>query len=163
MDLIGVATAAAGELRTAQLRNLYRGDFIAWQADVLGIRTYEKMQGITETALFSDLHRTAIKSANGTSKTYSAAAMVLWTGSAHEPGESLAIMSAPSAPQIEKGLVKYMKSFKDRARRRGNTLPGRINEQLEWVFDGPEGKIYLAYGRTPAAGTEVSTFQGSGW
>lgn len=160
MNLIGVAEDALGQFRSAQLRNLYRRDFIAWQADVLGLRTYKKMRDIAETALFSERNRTAIKSSNGTSKTFTMGAMVLWNGAVHEPGESLSIMTAPSNAQIEKGLVKHMKSFKNRANQRGFVLPGHINEQMEWVFDGPEGKVYLAYGRTPASGSEVSTFQG---
>lgn len=77
-----------------------------------------------------------------------------------DPGEALAIVSAPSQAQIEKVTFRYLKSFKARAADRGFILPGTINESLEWWVPGPEGKLVLAYGRKPAAGQEVSTFQG---
>ena len=160
MNLLGVASEAAGEWQNRRLQSLYQRDFLAWQADVLGLRTYKKMQGIAHEALFGDIPRTAIKSSNGTSKSYTTSAMILWVGSVFDPGEALAIVSAPSQSQIEKVTFRYLKSFKARAAERGYTIRGHINEQLEWSFQGPEGKIALAYGRKPAAGQEVSTFQG---
>lgn len=160
MNLGGVVSEGLGEMQNKRLQRVYQTDFLAWQADVLGIRTYEKMQGIAEASLFGERPRTLIKSSNGTSKSYTTSAMVLWVGSVFDPGESLAIVSAPSQSQIEKVTFRYLKSFKARATERGYTLPGTINEQLEWWTPGPEGKVVLAYGRKPAAGQEVSTFQG---
>ena len=160
MNLIGVASEAMGELTNKRLQNLYQKDFLAWQADVLGIRTYGKMQDIANEALFGEIPRTAIKSSNGTSKSYTMSSMIMWVGSVFEPGEALSIVSAPSQAQIEKVTFRYLKSFKARAAERGFSLPGIINESLEWHVAGPEGKIVLAYGRRPAAGQEVSTFQG---
>lgn len=160
MNLGNVAAEAMGELTNKRLQGLYQRDFLAWQADVLGLRTYEKMQGIANTALFGEIPRTAIKSSNGTSKSYTTSAMIMWTGSVFDQGEALSIVSAPSQAQIEKVTFRYLKSFKARAAQRGFQLPGHINEQLEWQVIGPEGKIALAYGRKPAAGQEVSTFQG---
>lgn len=160
MNLVGVVSEAMGEIQNKRLQNLYQRDFLAWQADVLGLRTYEKMQHIAHTALFGDVPRTAIKSSNGTSKSYTTSAMILWVGSVFDVGESLAIVSAPSQSQIEKVTFRYLKSFKARASERGYPIRGHINEQLEWAYQGPEGKVALAYGRKPAAGQEVSTFQG---
>lgn len=68
MNLVGIASQAAGEMQNKRLQNLYQRDFLAWQADVLGLRTYEKMQQICNTALFDPNPRTVIKSSNGTSK-----------------------------------------------------------------------------------------------
>lgn len=160
MNLIGIASEAAGQLKSAQLRNLYQTDFIAWQADVLGLRTYEMMEGILNTALFSPVPRTAIKSSNGTSKSYSVSAMIAWAASAFEPGETVSIVTAPTLSQIEKVTFAYLKSFKGRAADRGFELPGWINERLEWKAKGPQGSIDLVFGRKPAPGSEVSTFQG---
>lgn len=160
MNLGGLVASAMGEMQNRRLQHLYQKDFIAWQADVLGIRTYKKMEGILETALFGEKPRTLIKSSNGTSKSYSTSAAILWVGSVFDHGESLAIVSAPSQSQIEKVTFRYIKSFKARAAERGFDLPGTVNEQLEWWVPGPEGKLVLAYGRKPAAGQEVSTFQG---
>lgn len=160
MNLIGVASEAMGLVQNSRLRSLYQKDFTAWQADVLGLRTYDKMEGIINDSLFGEIPRTAIKSSNGTSKSYTVSSAVMWVGSVFEPGESLAIVSAPSQAQIEKVTFRYLKSFKARAADRGFHLPGTINESLEWWVPGPEGKLVLAYGRKPAAGQEVSTFQG---
>lgn len=160
MNLGGIVAAAQGEITNKRLQNLYQKDFLAWQADVLGYRTYEKMQGIANDALFNPVPRTVIKSSNGTSKSFTVASMIAWTGSVFDVGETISIISAPSLAQVEKVLFAYLKSNKNRANERGFALPGNINEQLEWGFPGPEGKIYLAYGRKPASGQEVSTFQG---
>lgn len=160
MNLGGVVASAMGEMQNKRLQSLYQKDFIAWQADVLGLRTYKKMENILNEAMFGEVPRTAIKSSNGTSKSYSVSASVLWTGAVFDPGEALAIVSAPSQAQIEKVTFRYLKSFKARAADRGFALPGTINESLEWWVPGPEGKLVLAYGRKPAAGQEVSTFQG---
>ena len=160
MNLVGVVAESLGELQNKRLQNLYQRDFLAWQADVLGLRTYEKMQNICETALFGEIPRTAIKSSNGTSKSYSVSAMIAWTASVFDVNESVSIISAPSLTQIEKVTFKYLKSFKARAADRGFLLPGAINEQLEWQAKGPEGSITLAYGKKPAPGQEVNVFQG---
>lgn len=160
MNLVGVASAAVGEMTNKRLQRLYQTDFLAWQADVLGLRTYGKMQTIMNEALFGEKNRTAIKSSNGTSKSYTTSAGILWAGTVFDHGEALSIVSAPSQAQIEKVTFRYLKSFKARAADRGFEIPGTINEQLEWWTPGPEGKVVLAYGRKPAAGQEVSTFQG---
>lgn len=160
MNLTGVVSESLGEMKNKRLQALYQKDFIAWQADVLGLRTYKKMENIMETALFGEIPRTAIKSSNGTSKSYSMSSAIMWVGSVFDHGESLAIISAPSQAQIEKVTFRYLKSFKARAADRGFILPGTINESLEWWVPGTEGKVVLAYGRKPAAGQEVSTFQG---
>lgn len=161
MNLIGVAEEALSQFKSAQLRNLYRKDYTAWKADVLGYRTYEKMQHITEVALFGEIPRTAIKSSNGTSKSHEIAAMISWVASVHEPGEAVAIVTAPSIPQMEKVTWAYLKTNMGRAEERGHPLPGWLNESLGWKVTGPHGNIDLAYGRKPAAGSEVSVFQGT--
>lgn len=160
MNLVGVVSESLGEMKNKRLQSLYQKDFIAWQSDVLGLKTYGKMESILNEMLFGKIPRTAIKSSNGTSKSYSMSSAVMWVGSVFDHGESLAIISAPSQAQIEKVTFRYLKSFKARAADRGFALPGTINESLEWWVPGPEGKLVLAYGRKPAAGQEVSTFQG---
>lgn len=160
MNLGSVVAEAMGEMQNKRLQHLYQNDFLAWQADVLGIRTYEKMQEICNTALFGETPRTAIKSSNGTSKSYSVSSMILWTGSVFDLGEAISIVSAPSLTQIEKVTFKYLKSFKGRAAERGFILPGHINEQLEWQGKNSQGSVTIAYGKKPAPGQEVNVFQG---
>lgn len=160
MNLTGIASAAAGEMQNRRLQNLYQKDFVAWRADVLGFRSYEKMNNICETALFGEIPRTAIKSSNGTSKSHEVANMVLWTGAVFDLGQTISIVSAPSLDQIEKSVFKYVKSAKARASERGFIIPGIINEDLEWHAPGAEGKIFIAYGKKPPTGKEVNVFQG---
>lgn len=160
MNLGGVAAAAMGEMTNKRLQSLYQKDFIAWQSDVLGYRTYKKMEGIINDALFGPINRTAIKSSNGTSKSFSVAAMIGWTGAVFDVGETVSIITAPSVAQIDRVIFAYLKANQARAQERGFALPGWINEQLEWQVKGPAGQISLAFGRKPATGTEVSTFQG---
>lgn len=160
MNLIGVASAAMGEMQNKRLQNLYQHDFVAWRADVLGFRSYEKMNEICTTALFGEVPRTAIKSSNGTSKSHEVANMVLWTGAVFDLNQTISIVSAPSLDQIEKSIFKYIKSAKARAAERGFLIPGVINEDLEWHRPGPEGKVFIAYGKKPPTGKEVNVFQG---
>lgn len=160
MNLIGIASAAAGEMQNKRLQSLYQRDFVAWRADVLGFRSYEKMNEICTTALFGDVPRTAIKSSNGTSKSHEVANMVLWTGAVFDLNQTISIVSAPSLDQIEKSIFKYIKSAKARAAERGFIIPGIINEDLEWHRPGPEGKVFIAYGKKPPTGKEVNVFQG---
>ena len=161
MNLIGVAEETRSQFKSAQLRNLYRRDFQAWKADVLGLRTYGKMQEIMDTALNKKKNRTAIKSANGTSKSFEVSAAISWVGSVHEPGETLSIITAPSLDQVSRVIFGYMRSFRTMASRRGYELPGWLNEREEWKFAGPSGNLNLAFGKKPAAGQEVSVFQGT--
>lgn len=160
MNLVGVADEALASFKNRRQMLLYQRDYIAWRADVLGYRSYEYMDSICDTALFGKINRTAIKSSNGTSKSHEVSNMVAWGASVFEPGETVSIVTAPSLSQVEKVIFRYLKSAKDRAHERGYDLPGWINESLSWKYQGPEGNVDLAFGRKPAAGAEVSTFQG---
>lgn len=160
MNLVGIAEQAVGEIKSAQLKNLYQRDFIAWRSDVLGYNSYQKMNAICETALFGAINRTAIKSSNGTSKSHEVANMVTWVSSVFEPGETVSIITAPSLAQVEKTIFAYVKSARTRAQQRGFELPGWVNESLELKYAGAQGNITLAFGRKPASGSEVSSFQG---
>lgn len=159
--LVTVANEAAQAFKNVRLRELYKTDFQAWKADVLGLRTYDYMQEIWDTALFGDRNRTFIKSANGTSKSFEMAAAISWVGSVFEPGEALSIVSAPSIGQIDKVIWTYLKSFRVMAEKRGHPLPGWLTETLGWKFQAPNGNIDIAYGRKPAPGQEVAVFQGT--
>lgn len=161
MNLVGVAAQAAGELQNRRLQKLYQSDFIAWQADVLGLRTYERMAEICTEALFGPKNRTAIKSSNGVSKTFQIAAMIQWAGSAFDIGETLSIVTAPSQDQVKRAIWGYMKDFRKRASMRGFILPGWLDESMGWKTKTPEGNHDIAYGKVPPRGDEISVFQGT--
>lgn len=155
-----IARLALDDLAVKSKKRLYQTDFQAWKADILGLRTYEKMQEIGDTALFGNIARTAIKSANGTAKSFEMSAMIAWVASVFPEGEAISIISAPSVPQIQKVVFAYLKSHFGLAAARNNALPGWINESLEWKFSGSGGDQYLAFGRKPPEQDAVSVFQG---
>lgn len=160
MTFSNVAALALEEIRNKSKLRLYQTDFQAWKWDVLGFRTYEKMQEIGDVALFGDIPRTMIKSANGTAKSFEVGCMIAHQASVYPEGETISIVSAPSVPQLEKVIFAYLKSNYSRAIDRGTHLPGRLDESLGWVYDSPSGKAWLAFGRKPPEQDAVSVFQG---
>jgi len=161
MQLSNIATLAIEEIRKKSKLRLYQTDYVAWRHDILGYYSYQKMDEIMMEALHGEKNRTLIKSSNGTSKSWEVSCGILWAGSVFEPGETVSIMSAPSVSQLEKVTMAYLKSHYGTAAARGYQPPGKINESLEWKYDGPNGGIYIAFGRKPPAGGDaVSVFQG---
>jgi hypothetical protein len=47
-----IANLALEEIRERSKFRLYQTDFSAWKSDIFGLKTYEKMREITDTALF---------------------------------------------------------------------------------------------------------------
>lgn len=149
------------ELVRKSKNKLYRTDFQAWKWDILGLRTYDKMQGIMHDALFGEKNHVAVKSSNGTSKSFEASLAIMWNATVFDPGETLTIVSAPSLTQIERVIFGYLKQFYNIAYDRGHRPLGHINEQNEWKYTMPTGqKGLLAVGRRPPDHDVVSTFQG---
>lgn len=161
MNLTGVVAESLGEIKNKRLQNLYQRDFLAWQSDVLGLKTYKRMGEICEIALFGEKNRTAIKSSNGVSKTFQISAMIQWAGSAFDIGETLSIVTAPSQDQVKRAIWGYMKDFRARASKRGFILPGWLDESMGWKTKTDEGNHDIAYGKVPPKGDEISVFQGT--
>lgn len=161
MNLGGVVASAMGEMQNKRLQSLYQKDFIAWQSDVLGLRTYKRMEEICNEALFGEKNRTAIKSSNGVSKTFQISSMIQWAGSAFDVGETLSIITAPSQDQVKRAIWGYMKDFRARAAKRNFILPGWLDESMGWKVSTPDGNKDIAFGKVPPKGDEVSVFQGT--
>jgi hypothetical protein len=155
-----IAALAMDEIRAKSKLTIYQKDFFAWQWDVLGHKTYVKMQEIVHETIFGTTTRTVVKSSNGTAKSFSMADIICWWVSVFPPGDSLAIISAPSIPQLEKVVFAYLKNNYNVALKRGINMPGWIDEQLNWKYNTPAGNISLAFGRKPPDQDAVSTFQG---
>lgn len=161
-----VFDSALEEIRRKSQYRLYQRDFPAWQYDVLGERTYKKMEEIGQSVLTDRRPRALVKSANGTGKTYQSARWAMWWVTAFPPEESLAIITAPTLKQVELGVFAYIKScygkVKNNALAQGKPMPwpGWITEQNEWKYRGPGGNETIAVGRVPGASDAVSTFQG---
>jgi len=68
---------------------------------------------------------------------------------------------APTLSQIQKVIFAYLKANKGLAEVRGNPVPGRITETLDWKLDTEYGQEFLAFGKRPSDQDIVSSFQGT--
>lgn len=155
---------AIREMRRRSRLALYQRDFDAWAWDVLRLRNYARMREIAHDSLFGRKERTITKSGNGVGKSQLFSQMILWAGSVFPEGETVSIISAPSIPQLQKVTFAYLKSFHGRVSESLSpadfSVPGRIDENLGWVSETANGKIWLASGRKPPDQDAVSMFQG---
>ena len=156
--------SAIDELRRRSKLKLYQSDFDAWAWDILKLRNYAKMREIAYDSLFGLKERTLTKSGNGVGKSSIQAQMILYVGSVFPVGDTVQIISAPSIPQLQKVTFTYLKSYHGRVnselRPEHFQIPGHIDENLGWVSETPNGKVWLASGRKPPDQDAVSMFQG---
>lgn len=157
---MAVATEAMNEIRKASQKQIYQNDYHAWRHDILGYRSYELMNHITWETLHGKKNKTAVASANGTTKSWEVSCMIAWACNVFEPLDARVIVTAPSLPQVEQVIWAYLKNHFGEAAARGNDLRGRLTEKLEWIYDGVQGKHFLASARVPAKGKEMAVFQG---
>ena len=157
--LNSVLDGAIDEMRAKSKLRLYESDPQAWLHDVLGKRWYSKQEEIVDSFLTST--RTAVKSANGCGKSAVVADLITWLVATREPKETLCIISAPTLSQIQKVIFAYLKTNKGLAEVRGNPVPGRITETLDWKLDTEYGQEFLAFGKRPSDQDIVSSFQGT--
>lgn len=147
------------EWRLKSKAAIYRRDPEAWAADVLSHRWYGKQAAIADS--YTRNVRTAVKSANGTGKSAVVSDLICHWVSVYPPDEALAIISAPTVPQIERVIFAYLKTNYGLAAARKLPLRGVINEALEWKYETPAGNQFLAFGKKPADKDIVSSFQGT--
>jgi hypothetical protein len=76
--------------------------------------------------------------------------LALWWIDVHPPVEAFVVTTAPTTPQVEAILWRYMGN----AHKKGG-LPGRITHDAKWYI----GNELVAYGRKPAA-YDPAAFQG---
>lgn len=160
MSLADIASQAMSEIRERSQKRIYQDDYHAWRHDILGYRSYEKMNEITWETLHGSKNKTAVASANGTTKSWEMSCMIAWACNVFDPGEARVIVTAPSLPQVEQVIWAYLKNHFGEAAARGSDLRGRLTERLEWVYDTDQGKMFLATARVPAKGKEMAVFQG---
>lgn len=155
---VSVVEEALAEMQRKSRLALYKRDPEAWVADVLGNRWWSKQAEIAHS--YTQRQRTAIKSANGTGKSRIVADLVCHYVSTNNPGDVIALVSAPTLQQIELVVFAYIKKNYGAAQARGLALPGYINESLQWKVDSPTGMQTLAVGRKPQDKDIVGSFQG---
>jgi len=134
---------------------LYKRDPEAWVNDVLGKKWWSKQAEIAHDYISNP--RTAVRSANGTGKSYLVADLVSHWVSVHDPGEVIAIISAPTLQHIKLVVFAYLQMNYSAAKARDLILPGNINQNLEWKDPGGQT---LAVGRKPQDKDIVGSFQG---
>ena len=165
IPLSAVVGEALDEIAKRSKKTIYQNDYLAWASDVLGRRYYERMAGIMDEVAHSRTGktRTAVKSANGTGKSYSLSDFGTWWVTAFPPEESLAIFTANGRDQIERVVFKYLKDNYGYMKTHGYNPPGQINESLEWKYEKLDGsgKEAIAFGKRPADQDIVSSFQGT--
>jgi len=105
----------------------YIDDPVGFCTEILGESLWSKQKEILESV--RDHRRVAVHSAHECSKSFTAARLVAWWLSTGKFGESFALTTAPSAPQVKTILWRELA----RAYRAGR-LPGRLN-QTEWMMD----------------------------
>lgn len=147
------------EWKNKSKASIYQTDPEAWAYDVLGKRWWEKQREIADS--YTNNVRTAVKSANGTGKSYLVADLICHWVSVYALDEALAIVSAPTIPQIERVVFAYLKNNYNISAARGQQLRGWINESLEWKYETGAGNQFLAFGKRPADKDIVSSFQGT--
>lgn len=152
------------DMRERSQKNIYRNDPEAWAWDVLGERFWGKQREFVWS--YQENRRTAVKSANGTGKSRAVGVMISHWVTTHEPGEALAIITAPKLPTIRDVCFDYlMKFYGVAAKRKVAPFPGEIRpvlNDLSWVVKNDFGKYELmAVGLKPADGSDiVGSFQG---
>jgi len=134
-------------------REKYVLDPVGWVQTKLRDHVWSKQREVMESV--RDNRRTAVQSAHGTGKSWSAARICAWWLSTHEPGEAFVVTSAPTWKQIRAVLWREL----GRAHSRGK-LGGRITQQAEWIARMPEGhEEIVALGLKPQD-YDPAAFQG---
>jgi hypothetical protein len=135
--------------RKANLLNLDRWsrDPVAWARDRLSEHMWSKQTEIMDSLQVN--RRTAVKSCHGIGKSHVASRAAAWWLDTHAPGTAFVVSTAPTFPQVQAILWRYI----GQAHRKGGLI-GRVN-QTSWFYDTE----IIGYGRKPADYNE-SAFQG---
>lgn len=147
------------EWREKSKAAIYERDPEAWVADTLGKRWWSKQAEIGADYVANE--RIAVKSANGTGKSYLVADLICHWVTVYPIDEALAIVSAPTLDQIERVIFSYLKDNYGAAAANGRPMRGWINEDLEWKYKSPAGNQFLAFGKKPSDQNIVASFQGT--
>lgn len=123
-------------------------DPVRWIQDTLGLDLWSAQQEIAASVAAN--RRTAVRSGHGVGKSQVSAALICWWVCTHQPGEALAVFTAPTNRQVQAVLWEQVRRLHARA-----GLPGEVGLAPEWRIGGQ----LVALGRKPADGDEVA-FQG---
>jgi hypothetical protein len=134
--------------------NPYTGKPKLWVNERLGEFVWSKQQEIMDSVV--ENRHTAVQACHSPGKSHISSRIVAWWLDSHPVGSAFAVTTAPSQPQVEAILWRYMRQ----AHSKGN-LPGRITLDCHWYLGDDE---MVAYGRKPADYVDpekaASAFQG---
>lgn len=156
--LSGIGNDVLAEWRVKSKNALYRRDPEAWISDVLGSRWHARQREVG--AAFLANTRTLVKSGNGSGKSRQVSELISWGITVHEPGELLAMVSAPTLRQVEEVIFAFLKTHMSTAKAREFLIPGTIIGGPQINFSQGGDKKTLVLGLKPAERDVVGTFQG---
>lgn len=133
--------------RAAQAQ--YLQDPAGWARDRLGVHLWSKQREIAASVVTN--RRTAVRSAHGVGKSFTAAVLALWWIDVHPPGTAMVVSTAPSHEQVHAVLWEEIR----RLHARGG-LPGEVQRSDRWLDE--QGRL-VGLGRRPPDHAE-SAFQG---
>jgi hypothetical protein len=128
--------------------NPYVRDPVGWVTSTLGEFWWSGQHRMAQSVV--ENRYSAFKASHDVSKSHTMSRLALWWIDVHPPGEAFVVTTAPTTPQVEAILWRYMGNAHRKA-----DLPGRITLDAKWYI----GNELVAYGRKPAD-YDPAAFQG---
>jgi hypothetical protein len=128
--------------------NPYVRDPVGWATSKLGEFWWSGQHRMAQSVVSN--RYSAFKASHDVSKSHTMSRLALWWIDVHPPGEAFVVTTAPTTPQVEAILWRYMGNAHKKA-----GLPGRITLDATWYI----GNELVAYGRKPAD-YDPAAFQG---
>jgi hypothetical protein len=128
--------------------NPYVRDPVGWVTSTLGEFWWSGQHRMAQSVV--ENRYSAFKASHDVSKSHTMSRLALWWIDVHPPGEAFVVTTAPTTPQVEAILWRYMGNAHKKA-----ALPGRITLDAKWYI----GNELVAYGRKPAD-YDPAAFQG---
>jgi hypothetical protein len=119
--------------------NPYVRDPVGWVTSTLGEFWWSGQHRMAQSVV--ENRYSAFKASHDVSKSHTMSRLALWWIDVHPPGEAFVVTTAPTTPQVEAILWRYMGNAHRKA-----DLPGRITLDAKWYI----GNELVAYGRKPA-------------
>jgi hypothetical protein len=129
-------------------KNPYVRDPVGWVTNTLGEFWWSGQHRMAHSVV--ENRYSAFKASHDVSKSHTMSRLALWWIDVHPPGEAFVVTTAPTTPQVEAILWRYMSNVHKKA-----GLPGRITLDAKWHI----GNELVAYGRKPAD-YDPAAFQG---
>lgn len=137
--------------------DVYKDDPVGWVEENTGEFLWSKQRDVCESV--AGERYTAVHSAHGTGKSFTASRIVAWWLFTHPIGEAFAITTAPTAAQVDAILWREIRKVYQKLERQPmieKRQLGRVTLDSKWYMGGDE---LVAYGRKPADYDEAA-FQG---